>query len=132
MPALAFSEAFARYGAALQNVQWSVCAQGADGSLVVSLWEHHFDPPKEGKIVCKDSFSRWSGPGNTEFRECVVRALRESQRVKAVIAHAKRPEQVQEGGDASRIEKTFSVREDWIGKVLYVEGENYAFEFQRA
>ena len=132
MPTLAFAEAFSRYGATLKNVQWSVCAQGADGSLVVSLWEHHFDPPKDGKVVCRDSFSRWSGPGNTEFRESVVRALRDAQPIRAVIAHAKKPEQVEAGGDASKIEKTFSVREDWIGKVLYVEGERYAFEFQRA
>jgi hypothetical protein len=131
MATLAFAEAFARYGATLKNVQWSVCAQAPDGSLVVSLWEHHFDPPRDGKIVCADSFNRWAGPGNAEFRKSVVRALNSNQVVRAVIAHAKNPALIEAGADGSKIEKSFSVREDWTGRVLYIEGERYAFEFQR-
>ena len=131
MPSLAFAEAFARYGATLRNVQWSVCAEAPDGSLVVSLWEHHFEPPKNGAVICRDSFSRWSGPGNSEFRQKVAKAYRECQAVRAVIAHSENALAVQAGENASQIPKSFSVREDWQGRVLSIEGEHYAFEFKR-
>ncbi len=132
MPDLAFAEAFARYGAKLRNVQWSVCADAPDGTLVVSLWQHHFDPPKDGAIVCRDSFSRWSGPGNSEFREKVARAYESHQPVRVVIAHTKNTAAVQAGVDASTLPKTFSVREDWIGEVTSIVGDEYAFRFTRA
>ena len=131
MASLGFAEAFAKYGAKLRNVQWSVCAEAPDGSLVVSLWEHQFEPPQGGAVICRDSFSRWSGPGNSEFREKVAKAFRSGQAVKAVIAHSENPAAVQAGKDASQIPKSFSVREDWQGRVLSIDGESYAFEFKR-
>ncbi len=131
MPDLQFGEAFLKYGAKLKNVQWSVCADAPDGSLVVSLWEHHFLPLKNGKVLCRDRFDRWKGPGNTEFREKVQRAFATKQRVRVVISHTDRPEQVESGADASTLRKSFSVREDWVGRVSRVEGEEYEFEFVR-
>jgi hypothetical protein len=131
MPDLRFAEAFAKYGAKPKNVQWSVCADAPDGALVVSLWEHHFQPPKDGKVVCRDRFDRWKGPGNNEFREKVQRAFQTGQRVYLVLAHAERPGEVQAGADASTLRKSFSVREDWVGRVSRVEGEEYEFEFAR-
>jgi hypothetical protein len=131
MADLGFAEAFAQYCAKLRNVQWSVCADAPDGSLVVSLWQHHFDPPKDGAIVCRDSFDRWSGPGNSEFREKVTRAFESHQRVRVVIAHTKKTAEVQAGADASTLPKTFSVREDWLGEVASIVGSEYVFRFTR-
>ena len=132
MAGLGFAEAFAKYGAKLRNVQWSVCAEAPDGSLVVSLWEHHFSPASKGTVQCRDSFARWSGPGNAEFRVCVQRAHATGQRVKVVIAHASDPDAVQSGADASKIAKEFSVRPDWIGRVAEIRGDDYVIEFRRA
>ena len=42
MSRLGISEAFAKYGATLRNPQWSVSAWAREGSLVVSLWDHHY------------------------------------------------------------------------------------------
>jgi len=131
MPKLGFAEAFARYGAKLRSVQWSVCAEAPDGSLVVSLWEHQFEPPKDGKAICRDSFARWTGAGNAEFRELVLKALNTGQPVRVVMAHAEDPAAVQAGDDLTKIKKTYSVRQDWKGSVLSVEGDNYAIEFER-
>jgi hypothetical protein len=131
MPSLAFAEAFAKYGAKLHNVQWSVCAEAPDGSLVVSLWQHHFEAPKDGSVVCRDSFSRWSGPANAEFRERVTKAFAANQPVRVVIAHSEDVASIQAGEDAGLTRKTFSVREDWQGRVLSIEGDNYAFVFTR-
>lgn len=131
MSDIGFAEAFSKYGAKLRNVQWSVCADAPDGSLVVSLWEHHFDPPKNGEIRCRGSFSRWSGPGNAEFRKKVQRAHETKQPVRVVIAHTRETAAVEAGADASTLSKTFSVREDWVGEVESVVGDDYVFRFKR-
>jgi hypothetical protein len=131
MPALGYGEAFATYGAKLKNVQWSVCADAPDGSLVVSLWQHHFQPPKDGKAICTGRFDRWTGPGNNEFREKVGKAFLQNQRVRVVISHTDQPGQVDAGADASYLRNSFSVREDWIGRVSRIDGEEFEFEFVR-
>lgn len=128
---LRFSEAFSKYGAKLKNVQWSVCAQAPDGSLVVSLWEHHFLSAKDGRAVCRDRFDRWKGPGNAEFRENVARAFASKQQVRLVISQTEKRDEVQTGVDASTVRKSFSIKEDWIGRVSRIEGEEYEFEFVR-
>lgn len=132
MPSLAYAEAFSKYGAKLKNVQWSVCASAPDGSLVVSLWEHHFSPPKGGIAKASGRFDRWKGPGNTEFREKVAAAFEAKTPVKVVISHTDQPDEVERGADASYLKNTFSVREDWTGVVSSIRGEEYEFEFRKA
>ena len=131
MADLAFAEAFSKYGAKLKNVQWSVCADAPDGSLVVSLWQHHFDPVKDGIITCRGSFARWSGPGNVEFRAKVTKAFNSSQNIKVVISRTNQTGEVESGADASKLKKTFSIKQDWIGKVTSVVGDDYEFKFTR-
>lgn len=132
MSSLGYAEAFARYGAKLKNVQWSVCALAPDGSLVVSLWQHHFSPPKDGAAKASGRFDRWKGPGNTEFREKVTAAFEAKTPVKVVISHTDQPDEVERGADASYLKNTFSVREDWVGLVSRLSAEEYEFEFRRA
>jgi hypothetical protein len=132
MPSLGYAEAFSKYGAKLKNVQWSVCAEAPDGSLVVSLWEHHFLPPKSGKVLCVGRFDRWKGPGNSEFREKVQNAFSTKQKVRVVISHTDKPNEVETGADASKLSNSFSIREDWVGQVSRIAGEEYEFEFCRA
>ena len=131
MADLAFAEAFSRYGAILKNVQWSVCANAPDGSLVVSLWQHHFDPVKDGVISCRGSFARWTGPGNVEFRAKVTDAFNANQIIKVVIVTTKQITDVELGVDASKLKKTFSIKPDWIGKVASLVGDNYEFTFTK-
>ena len=131
MADLAFAEAFSKYGAKLKNVQWSVCADAPDGSLVVSLWQHHFDRAKDGVISCRGSFARWSGPGNREFRVKVANAFNTNQNIKVVISRTDQIGEVESGADASKLRNTFSIKEDWIGKVTTVIGDDYEFKFTR-
>jgi hypothetical protein len=128
---LGYAEAFAKYGAKLKNVQWSICADAPDGSLVVSLWQHHFLPVRGGKACCVGRFDRWKGPGNSEFREKVLDAFSTNRKVRVVISHTDKPEQVETGTDASKLNNSFSIREDWIGRVSRIAGEEYEFEFTR-
>jgi hypothetical protein len=130
---LGFAEAFARYGAKLRNVQWSVCAVSSKGELVVSLWEELFDKKAiDGALHYRDTFSRWSGPGNNELRQAVAEALSSQQRVRAVIAHAKEPGGLESGVAGSHIKKTFSIRDDLIGTVQSIDGDDFVFRFVRA
>ena len=130
MADLTFTDAFATYGAKLRNVQWSVCALAPNGDLVVSLWKHYLKPASGGVLVCKDSFARWSGPGNAEFRERLAEAKASGRPVRAVIAHSTDPAAVQRGVDASTIRKAFSVRPDWDGRVTEIVGDDYVIELR--
>lgn len=130
MSALGFAEAFAKYGAKLRNVNWSVCAEANDGSLAVSVWQHHIR--KEGDaLVCKDTMERWSGPGKNELRERLTLAMKTNQAISLVIATTTKPELVDAGGDASKIPKTFSIRQDLVGKVTLLDGEAYAISITK-
>lgn len=132
MTTLRLRDAFARYGATLKNVQWSVSAWAPDGSLVVSMWEHHRrrdSPP--GTLVFEDSASRWRGPGNTEFRANLAQAYAASASVRLVLSRTADTARVEAGEDASKIRKEFFVKEEVVGKVTEWDGEDYAITFTR-
>ena len=132
MATIGFAEAFAKYKAKLKNVQWSVCAINAQNELIVSLWAHHRDKSIKEALVFKDSFDRWSGPGNNEFRDKVTNAFTSDQTVRLIIVSTEKVAQVQDGDDASTLKKRFAVRSDLIGKVTEVDGSNYTFRFIKA
>lgn len=132
MSALGIKEAFARYGATLRNVQWSVSAWAPDGSLVVSLWDHHRRKGIVGTLEFGDSASRWKGPGNSEFRENIAKAFELEATVHLVIVRTEEVARVEAGEDASKVKKLFSVREDLTGKIIEWDGEHYAFRFTKA
>ncbi len=123
------TEAFSKYGATLKNVQWSVSSENDAGELIVSLWKHYFGKPKNGKIKYNDHVSRWSGHGNTEFRRRIDKAFSSSQLVRVVIARTDDEEAVGRGEDASKLNNTFFAKEDWVGKVILWDGDNYEIEF---
>lgn len=133
MAALGIRDAFARYGASLKNVQWSVSAWAPDGSLVVSMWEHHRRKgTSAGTLVFEGSASRWRGPGNTEFRSNVAQAYAASARIRLGIARTAETVRVEAGEDGSKIPKEFFLKEEVVGKVTEWDGENYAITFTRA
>jgi hypothetical protein len=132
MARLGIKEAFAKYGATLHNVQWSVSAWAPDGSLVVSLWAHHYRKGANGTAEYADSLTRWSSPGNSEFRRNVAEAFSKRSKVRLVVASTLETSHVQSGEDASRIKKDFDPKQELIGEVAELDGENYLFRFSRA
>lgn len=131
MARLGIKDAFAKYGASLRNVQWSVSAWAPDGALVVSLWAHHCRKGPEGSIEYADSVSRWSGPGNAEFRENLAKAFREKSRVRLVSVTAEDTAHIEAGRDASKVTKDFAAREDLVGEVAAFDGDKFVFRFRR-
>lgn len=132
MAKLGIKDAFARYGAVLRNVQWSVSAWAPDGALVVSVWAHHARPRTPGALVFEAHASRWKGPGNTEFRENVTRALETGAPLRLVVVTTDEADRVEASEDASKIRKDFSIREDLLGKVEEWDGNRYVFRFTKA
>lgn len=131
MPRLGITDAFARYGATLRNPQWSVSAWAPDGSLVVSIWEHHYQKGPPGTMEFADSLARWSGHGNREFRDNLARAHAEGSRLRLVIVRASNTAAVDAGEDASKIPKEFFVRDDLVGAVQELDGDRFVLRFQR-
>ena len=132
MARLGIKDAFAKYGATLRNVQWSVSAWAPDGSLVVSLWAHHYRKGLSGTAEYADTTARWNGPGKNEFRENVARAFADRSRVRLVVVSTVQTERIEAGEDASNIKKDFDVKDQFVGEVAEFDGGNYVFRFARA
>ena len=79
------SEAFAKYGARLKNVNWSVSAWNSTGELVLSLWAHHYRKGEDGSAEYSGKLSRWAGPGNNEFRANISDAFERKSSVRLVV-----------------------------------------------
>jgi hypothetical protein len=129
MKKLGYAEAFARFGARLKNARWSVCAEAPDGSLIVSLWEHRFENMSGHTIRYVDDLSRWEGHGNRELRMRLSKAYASRQIIRPVIAKAESTKAVESGSDASKVKKSFSVREDWFGRVVEFDEPRFVIEF---
>lgn len=119
MSELRFTEAFAIYGANLVNAQWAFSAIAEDGSLVLSCWQHKLTIPEKCILRYSDRLSRWQRvtPGKNLLCEHLSRAHDEQLPVRMVIATSKDPDAVDRGEEASGRQKSFHVREDFIGRV---------------
>lgn len=125
------SEAFAKYGARLRSVNWSVSAWNAAGELVLSLWAHHYRKGEGGSAEYFGKLSRWAGPGNNEFRANISDAFERKCPVKLVVVQTENIDHVESGEDASKVKKDFAVREDLVGQVVELDDDNYVVRFRR-
>jgi len=123
------SEAFAKYGAKLNNVNWSVSAENEAGELILSLWQHYFERSEGNTIKYIDRVSRWSGNGNAEFRKRIEKAFQTNQDVRCVISKTDDKAAVDRGDDASKSKNTFHIKENWFGKVSLWDGDNFEIKF---
>jgi hypothetical protein len=55
MADLGFVEAFAKFGAKLENPMWAVSSIAHDGALVLSCWAHYFKGDGRGALRYVDS-----------------------------------------------------------------------------
>jgi putative restriction endonuclease len=120
---------FARYRATLKNRFYCVSAI-SDGQMVASLWQHRIKV-EDGKWVYRDCLSRWSGQGNTLFREHLKQAIAEDLPVRIVMARTDNIPLIEHGGDGSKAKNTFKARPEWIGKVAEFDGDNFVIQFEK-
>ena len=133
MADLGFVEAFAKFGAKPVNPMWAVSAIAEDGALVLSCWNHHFKSGGKGVLVYVDCLSQWGNNelGSNLLKMHLQRAVSENLPVRMVVAMTRETEYVDAGNDASKVRKTFHVREDLIGRVVCFDGDDYSIEFRR-
>jgi hypothetical protein len=134
MSTLTFSEAFAKYDAKLANPMWAFSAKATDGSIVLSCWSHKFNSPAKGVMRYADRLSRWrvNTPGKNLLISHISEAYASGLPVRLIIATTRDPAVVDAGDDASKIAKTFHVREDLVGRVTSFDGDNYVIDFSRS
>lgn len=134
MADLGFTEAFARFGARPVNSMWAVSALAEDGALVISCWAHLCKSGGRGVLVYADRLSRWSGNelGCKLLRTHLQDAIAGNLPVRMVVATTTETEVVDTGHDASKVKKTFHVREEVVGQVVSFDGDNYVIEHRRA
>lgn len=132
MPSLGFVEAFAKFGAKPDNPMWACSAIAKDGALVISCWSQYFKK-SGGALHYVDRLSRWTGNdlGNRLLRSHLEKAKTDGLPVRMVVATAKNPSLVEKVADASKIEKTFHIREDFVGRLLAFDGDNFVIEFTK-
>ena len=88
-------------------------------------------PKRPDANVCWCLSYRIPSKLNNELRAQVAEALASQRRVRAVIAHTKETAAVDSGVPGSQVKKTFSVREDLLGTVKSIEGEQFVIRFVR-
>jgi len=134
MCGLTFSDAFAKYGAKLANPMWAFSAKAPDGSIVLSCWSHKFTSPGKGLMRYADRLSRWrvNTPGKNLLISHISEAHASRLPVRLIIATTSDPAVVDAGEDASKIAKTFHVREDLVGHVTTFDGDNYVIDVSRS
>ncbi len=133
MANLGFVEAFAIFAAKLDNPMWAVSAIAADGSMVMSCWSHYFGPGEKDVLRYTDYLDRWNGNklGNSLLKRHLSEAFENKLPVRLVVATTTETETVDQGHDASKVKKTFHVREEVVGDVTYFDGNNYVIDFRR-
>lgn len=128
MQTLSYSEAFARYGATPAGTYGALCADGRDGSLVVSLWSHRVD---ERAMEYRDTFARWPEPGRGELRRRLAEAHAAGRALSLVLAVADHPLLVEYGTVGSRIQKHYVPREELVGRVIWVDDAGFVIALSR-
>jgi hypothetical protein len=133
MSDLTLTDAFAKYGAELDTA-WAFSAIADDGSLVISCWQHKFTIPRKGVLRYTDELSRWEqplSPGRELFAKHLRQAHDENLPVRLVIVSTKDTARVDAGDDATKLRKTFDLREGYIGTIASFDGDNYTIDFQK-
>lgn len=135
MAGLNYTTAFLRYKAKLDNPNWAVSAISADGALVISCWEQYFEHPGDGTLRYVDSLSRWNGSNRAGWnllRRHLEMTKAGELEVRLVLAKTDNPAAVAKGGDASKLNNTFSAREDLVGRLIQFDGDHFTIEFRKA
>ncbi len=135
---LNYTGAFAKYGATLTNKKWSVSAFGSNGCLVVSLYQKWIKAGEvKGTLVYRDTLSQWPGndPGRNEFRRHLREVKSSNTPIRLVIVHtdsAGDAALMAEVSDESKIEKTYSAPEHFVGSLEEFDDDNLCIVFRRA
>jgi hypothetical protein len=125
---------FAKFDAKLVNPRWACSAIAAHGSMVLSGWSHLLKWLADGHCSYEDNLARWRGNrnGNKLLHKHLSQSLAGNLSVHLVVATADDPNAVISGEDASLLPKTFSAREELVGRVRMFDGNAFIIDFEEA
>jgi hypothetical protein len=135
---LQITDAFAKFGAKLNNYRWSVSAFGDGPCLVLALYK--FEPwlkYERGSLTYRDTLSAWQGNAiaRKEMIEHLGRALAESIPIRMVGVRCLNKDDEKRIGkiaDESVIPKDFSVDDHLIGTLDSLDGDTLTMVFRWA
>jgi hypothetical protein len=78
-----------------------------------------------------DSFDRWKGHGNSEFRVNVRKAYEDQRALRLIIVRTDQIGRIEAGEDASEVKKEFFIRDDLVGEVVEIDSDRYVIRFHR-
>lgn len=135
MSKLSITKAFALYGATLRNTLWAYSAIADDGSLIISCWDRYLTQRPDGVLRYDvNDFSRWSA--NPSGKRLLLKHLRDAFAdelpVRMVLAVTDSPKAVVAGVDARKVAKTFTVKEELVGKVVEFSEYRFIIDFRNA
>lgn len=133
-----YVETFAAHGAELRNPQWSFCARGRDGSIVLSCWTPFFVPKSEhgieGVLRYRDRLSRVShnSLGAGELKAFLQEAMEHRTPFRLIVGRAADERALVSGKSASSPKNQFHAKRDLIGELVAFDGDEYVIDFKRA
>lgn len=133
MPAPSFTECFAKYGATLVNPMWAASARAPDGAIVVSGWASNFSRPDKATLRYTDDLSQWQGNrlGKDLLSEHLRLAQSESLPIRLIVVTAQNKLPAGTPWDASKVSKTFHVKQDVTGTLISFDGAAYVIDFKK-
>jgi hypothetical protein len=128
------TEAFAAYGAVLNNPLNGYSAVANDHSVVVECWGHLIKRIGDGVWRYQvDDFSEWTNiQGKNQLEGHLRYAIDEDRPVRLVIAMPKAGDKPKVAKlDGTKIPKTISIRKDFVGKVVALDADHFIIDFFR-
>ena len=129
------TEAFAQYGAKLNNPINEYSAIATDGSVILECWTHLIDDKRpDGKWRYQiDDFAHWTNShGKRLLMSHLLYAFEHNKKIRLVLATPKKGAKPAVAGlDGTKIPKIISIREKWIGRVVSIDDEHFIVDFQK-
>jgi len=132
MATLTYTAAFRAFGAKLTNPMRAYSAITQDGAMVLSCWSHKFKL-NGSTLTYADRLSRWepNTPGKDLLTQHLTKAVAEALDVRLIVATTDEPDVIERGEAADKINKTFHVKPEVVGKVTLFDGDNFLIEFRK-
>lgn len=126
-------EAFAVYGATLENATYAFSAVAPDGSVVMSCWLHRLIGDERVGYSYMGHLTRWrdNRVGAEIFARHLKLAWAEKRPLRLVVASAGDTLKVEQSMNLDKMVKVYTARPELMGELVSFDGNDFAYEFKR-
>ena len=124
---LSLVDAFGRFGAKPADRLRGLSAIASDGSLVLSCTHSRFGHPQQGVLRYESKVTTADTPAPREnlLGQHLTMAREGDLPVRMVVMTASN------AANATKVTRSFHIRQDLIGKLVSFDGDNYVVDFRR-